>query len=75
MTVKRSPVKRSSLVKSMGYDKETRTLEIEFLGGQVYRYSNVGPKLYRACRRARSVGGYFNRYIKGSVEIPYERVR
>ena len=39
----RKPV-RSSNISSIGYDSESKTLEIEFHSGGVYQYFNVPEK-------------------------------
>jgi hypothetical protein len=37
----------SSKLRSVGYDEQTMTLEIEFANGQVYQYPKVYPEVYR----------------------------
>jgi hypothetical protein len=37
----------SSKIRSVGYDEQTQTLEIEFSNGQVYQYVKVYPEVYR----------------------------
>ena len=58
----------SSAVHSVGYDPRTRTLEVEYAGGGVYRYLGVPLRAYELLLRAESVGAYVNRRIK-----PYYR--
>ena len=36
----------SSNVKSVGYDRDTSTLEVEFHSGSTYRYRPVEPDVY-----------------------------
>jgi lysyl-tRNA synthetase class 2 len=60
----------SSAVESVGYDAVTRTLEVEYAGGAVYRYVGVPPRAYDLLLRADSIGAYVNRRIK-----PYYRFR
>jgi hypothetical protein len=38
---------KSSHLKEMKYDSKTEILEIEFLNGSVYKYSNVPEKVFR----------------------------
>ena len=59
----RQPVS-SSNIRSIGYDPESQTLEIEFHSGGIYQYFNVPVSVYDALMRASSIGGYFHRYIK-----------
>jgi hypothetical protein len=55
----------SSNISSIGYDPESRTLEIEFHNGGVYQYFNVPESIYNALMSAPSHGSYFHHYIKG----------
>jgi hypothetical protein len=54
----------SSNLKSVGYDPETKTLEIEFLNGGLYQYDNVPESIYNGLMSASSHGQYFYRHIK-----------
>lgn len=54
----------SSNIHSIGYSEGT--LEIEFLNGGIYQYSNVPEIVYTALINADSHGRYFNAYIKNS---------
>jgi hypothetical protein len=58
----------SSAIESVGYDARTRTLEIEYAAGGVYRYLGVPPRTYDLLLRADSRGAFVNRRIK-----PYYR--
>jgi len=62
--MRRKPVESTSL-KSVGYEPSTRTLEVEFHGGRVYRYVGVPPRRYRALLDAESAGRFLNTEIKG----------
>lgn len=62
-SVIRIPV-RSSNIRSIGYDLESHTLEIEFLSGGLYQYLNVPEQVYDELMRASSYGSYFHRHIK-----------
>ena len=72
--MKRQPVSSSNL-RSVGYDPETKTLEVEFQNGSVYQYFNVPNNVYRELMAAPSHGRYFHKvhseYIsfKGKVVI------
>jgi hypothetical protein len=59
----RTPV-RSTNIKSVGYDKPSLALEVEFHTGSVYRYSNVPELVYRGLLSAPSKGRYFAARIK-----------
>lgn len=62
----------SSDIRSIGYDSPTTTLEIEFISGGVYRYSNVPENVFNALMSAGSHGQYFHSYIKDNYSC--ERV-
>lgn len=62
--MRRSPIESSSLA-SVGYDPASRTLEVEFQGGRVYRYFGVPQARYRDLLRADSAGRFLNTRIKG----------
>lgn len=54
----------SSNISSVGYDLQTRILEIEFLNGSIYRYFHVPQSEYQGLMRAPSHGRYFDANIK-----------
>ena len=54
----------SSNLYSVGYDPTSQVLEIEFRGGEVYRYFGVPMGVYSALMSARSKGSYFARVIR-----------
>ena len=62
----------SSNVSAIGYDSQTQTLEVEFLGGSVYQYYNVPHEMHSRFMQAPSKGRFLNAYIKNSY--PYSRV-
>jgi hypothetical protein len=68
----RTPVSSSNLA-SVGYDPRTRTLEVAFLNGSVYQYSNVPEAVYRGLMSASSHGSYFDSHIK-KAGYAYQRV-
>ena len=59
---------KSSNINSIGYDLETRTLEIEFHSGGVYQYYNVPENIYRGLMNADSYGSYFHKNIKSNYK-------
>lgn len=64
----------SSNLKSVGYDEDSSTLEVEFQSGSVYRYAEIPSSEYRALMSAASKGRYFNAHIKNGG-YSYRRVR
>lgn len=59
----RIPVE-SSAVKSIGYDANSRTLQIEYTDGGVYDYFDVPPEVHAAVFTADSIGTYVNQVVK-----------
>jgi hypothetical protein len=64
----------SSNLKAVGYDPSTKTLEIEFLNGGLYQYSNVPQNIYDGLMLASSHGQYFDSHIKKGG-FPYHKLR
>ena len=62
--MKRNPV-TSSNISAIGYDPETRTLEIEFKGGGIYSYEGVTAEKASALLAADSIGSHFHKHIRG----------
>ena len=55
----------SEAIASIGYNKETAMLEIEFKdSGEVFRYLGVPEDEYRKLTTAQSIGTYLNREFK-----------
>lgn len=64
----RTPV-TSSNVKSVGYDPNTRTLEVEFNSSGVYQYGNVSEGEYQSLLQAESVGKAVNQIKVGREAV------
>ncbi len=62
----------SSNLQSVGYDTQTRTLEIGFLDGSVYQYYQVRQSIYNGLLAASSHGSYFHAHIRN--HYAYRRV-
>jgi len=58
----------SSNIRSIGYDAESLTLEIEFNSGAVYQYQGVPQAEYDVLMNAGSKGTYFNANIKNQFQ-------
>jgi hypothetical protein len=71
-SVKRMPVE-SSVLLSIGFDSKNEVLEVEFISGAIYRYTDVPEKEYRDLMEAKSLGSYFNGHIKDDYR--YTRIR
>lgn len=55
--MRRKPVDSSSLA-SVGYEAATRTLEVEFRSGWIYRYHEVGADMFERLMKAESKGRF-----------------
>lgn len=68
----------SSLIESVGYDKEGRKLFVKFHSGPSYIYEEVGPEAYQDLLAAPSVGRFFLKEIKGvypSKKLDHEEMQ
>lgn len=61
--MERTPVQSSS-VSSVGYDRESSTLEIEFLNGSVYQYFGVPESIFDGLMNAPSKGTFLDQFVK-----------
>lgn len=71
--IARQIVSSSNLI-SIGYDKETSTLEVEFQGGAVYQYSKVPEDIYMELMNTESHGVIFDQHIK-KAGFPYNKIK
>ena len=65
--MKRTAVESTSIA-LVGYDNESRTLEIQFVHGGVYQYGSVPPEDYERLLAAGSKGGFFREEIRDVYE-------
>ncbi len=61
--MERLPVE-SSNVKAVGYDAETKVLEVEFKSGGTYQYAGVQPEMYADLLEADSVGRFVSQVVR-----------
>lgn len=66
----RTPVD-SSMIRSIGYDKDSLALEVEFTSGAVCLYEGVKPEHHYDLMKAQSYGKHFNAHIKGKYDWKY----
>lgn len=62
--MERTPVTSES-IRSIGYDLDSQTLEVEFNYGPVYQYAGVTQGEHEGMMNADSKGKYFNANIRG----------
>ena len=68
----REPVESKAL-RSVGYDADSRVLEIEFASGTVYRYFNVPQRIHVDLMTAKSHGEFFATHIR-DAGFDYEQL-
>lgn len=59
----------SSNITSIGYDKDTQTLEVQFNGGSVYQYEGVPKDIFLLFKKTKSMGRFFSVFIKGKYNF------
>lgn len=57
---------KSSIIKSIGYDSNTNTMEVNFHKTGIYTFNKVTEQDFLGFINADSVGSHFNKYIKGN---------
>lgn len=60
--IKRKPVKSHTIL-TMGYDKLTKTLEVEFRNKAVYDYYDVPTFIYERALTKNSINTYLNKTV------------
>jgi hypothetical protein len=63
----RIPVE-SSMLRSVGFDAESETLELEFVKGDVWQYFGVPLEVYQHLMRADSHGSYARSFVIGQYD-------
>jgi KTSC domain len=54
----------SSAVAAIGYDPRRREAYVEYVGGGLYAYADVSPRIWREFEVAESKGGFVNLVLK-----------
>jgi len=65
--LERQPVK-SRILRSVGYDDTTKTMEIEFQSGLVYQFSGVPSKIHMELIRSDPIGKYFSDKVRNRFQ-------
>jgi len=63
----------SGYIKSIGYNENTKTLEVEFKNNKVYQYSSIPENIYDNLMTAHSHGKFLSKFIKG--KYPYVKLK
>ena len=64
ITMKKSRIVSSSAIEKIGYDTESKQLEISFNDGTAYKYFGVPEYVYHEFINASSQGRYYNESFK-----------
>jgi hypothetical protein len=59
----------SSNIDSIGYDKNTCTLYVQFLSGGLYKAADVDEGVFDRFKLAKSKGAFFAKEIKSSYKV------
>lgn len=63
----RHPVESSNIA-AIGYDADSRTLEVEFKSGSTHQFHDVDPRTHAQLVGAKSVGSHFHQHVRGSYK-------
>jgi len=55
----------SSMVYAVGYDKDTRDLEVVFKSGKIWIYEDVSKDIYKELMESDSIGSFMRNEIIG----------
>jgi KTSC domain len=61
--MERVPVSSSSIA-TVGYDTESKVLEVEYQNGGIYQYAGVPPELHNQLMNSPSLGAFMNQQIR-----------
>jgi hypothetical protein len=65
----------SSIIREIGYDPDSSTMQIRFVSGSLYLYSNVTPEVHQEIVSASSVGTAFWELLRRHEETyPFVRL-
>ena len=59
-------------IEAAGYEARSRTLAVQFKGGQIYEYKNVPSTVFNDFLNSSSKGGFVNTIVK--PHFKYERI-
>ena len=58
----------SKVIRSVGYDAATSTMEIEFPYGRIYEYFDISQGVFEWLLRSPSKSGFFDRMIRDKYD-------
>ena len=62
-------LEKSSNIKAIGYDPETKRMRVEFTKGATYEYHDVPPHMPKEMLQAPSAGSYFAQQVRGKFTV------
>jgi hypothetical protein len=65
---------KSTNIKAVGYDKENKTLEVEFHSGGTYKYNDVPKSLFDRIKKVKSPGKFFHKHIRKDDKYEYNKL-
>lgn len=65
---------KSTNIKAIGYEKESKTLNVFFSNNGLYTYSPVEEKTYNLFHSAQSIGKFFAGEIKPNKTYKFQKV-
>lgn len=65
---------KSSQIKAIGYDKDIKTMFIQFKKGNVYKYEYVTKEEYLLFKNSVSIGKFFHKNIVGNKDLYFEEI-
>jgi hypothetical protein len=60
---------KSSNIQAIGYDKDSQTLHVKFVGNNVYEYAAVPQELFESFSGSESKGKFFAANIRGRFQF------
>jgi hypothetical protein len=60
----------SSMIRAVGYNSETKEMEVVFTSGKIFVYSNVPEKIFDGLLTAKSKGQYMRAHVIAAY--PYQ---
>lgn len=60
---------KSTVIKSLDYNKNRQDLKVNFNSGKVYIYTPVSNEFYNKLNKSTSKGKFFNKNIRGNEAL------
>jgi hypothetical protein len=65
----------SSQIEEIGFDPETKIMNVMFKGGAVYEYYDFSDKFFEEFLKAKSKGKFFFKNVRLNKEIVYKKIK